>query len=171
MPDGDDNPRDEIRHLADQQIYLRHLLERRFQQSLRLGIVFSTMVLTLVVAAFTYFQQETRQAEIDRLLQNEIASQSRLLLDRAEQTEAIANAAIADLERERERLAELSITPEGGDSKHIEQRLAALDAQVTGIETVTRGNPVRQRGWQALADRKYARRGHNKAAERAAAAH
>ena len=113
-----------------------HYVELRSRQFLRVGIVMSTALIATVAAVFGFFQQKDRQAEVDRLLQTEIASQSQELLERVEQAEELATSVMAELERERERLADLPAIRQSGTDSDIERSLAALDARISTTENV-----------------------------------
>jgi len=109
--------------------------ERRSQRSLRLGIMFSTMFITAAVAGYTFYQQGVKEAEVDDLLQREIALQSRDLQERVEESKRIANQVRVDLEQQRELVARLSANSEGNIDQNMKSRLAALDSRVTSLQT------------------------------------
>ncbi len=109
--------------------------EKRSQRNIRLGIVLSTMFIALVVAGYTYYQQLERELELDRLLRHEVEFMSADLRERTDETRTIAEQVIMELENQRERLASLSVTSEGNISQNVELRLAALDSQVTSVQT------------------------------------
>lgn len=109
--------------------------EMRAQRFFRFGIISVTMIISLFAAGFTYFLQQEREPNIDSLLQHEIEIMSKDLRMRAEETRLISEQVIMELERQRERLASLPVTSEGNISKSVEVRLAALDSQITSVET------------------------------------
>ena len=82
MQQNDDDLRVAAEELFQEQARSREqirYMEVRSRQFLRAGIVTSTALIAIVATVFAFVQQGGRQAEVNRLLQTEIASQSQVI--------------------------------------------------------------------------------------------
>lgn len=135
----DDNMFDErLRDHDMRQAKMEHLLakvEGRSRHYLRFGILFSTMFITIVAAVLTFYQEGVRRAELNHLWLDEVTSQTKELRMSAAQTEALANEVMGELERQRQRLADLTVSSGADIRTDVELSLASLGAQLASLET------------------------------------
>jgi hypothetical protein len=108
--------------------------EQRSRRYLRLGITFSTVFITVIAAVVTFYFQTMRRAEVESLLQKEIAVRSEELRRRELEARRSAETVIAELEKQRERLTALQTSTGVDIDTATQAKVAALSSQVGAIE-------------------------------------